>query len=136
MPNTSATSTDSRSQVHTEVRVPMETVMTRVIWFVFGVIEVLIAVRFGLMLLGAQAGAGFVRFVYGASGIFMAPFVAIFKTQAVTGGSVFEWSALLAIAIYALIAWGLVSLIHAVGPREHSETVERVVQDDGVTAAR
>jgi hypothetical protein len=135
MPNTSATSTDHRSQVHTEVRVPMEAVMTRVIWFVFGFIEVVIAIRFALELLGANAASGFVQFIYGLSGIFMAPFVAILGTQKVAGAT-FEWSALVAIAVYALVAWGLVALIHAVSPRERSETVERTVQDDGTTAAR
>jgi len=136
MANGSATSSDRRSQVHTEVRAPIETIVARVIWFVFGLIEVLIAIRFVLLLTGANAQAGFVRMIYGVSGIFMIPFVAIFKTQRVAAGSVFEWSALVAIVIYALIAWGLVALIQAVSPREQAETVERVVQDDDVTAAR
>jgi len=132
MPNTEVASTDRHSQVHTETRVPIETVMTRVVWFVFGVIAVLIAVRFALLLLGANAETGFVQMVYAVSGIFMAPFVAVFKTQPVSTGAVFEWSALAAIAIYALVAWGLVALIHAVSPRANSQTVERVVQDKDV----
>lgn len=136
MQNTNATSTDRRSQVHTEVRVPVEAVITRVVWFVFGVIEVLIAIRFVLMLMGANVEAGFVKMIYGVSGIFMAPFIAIFSTQRVATGAVFEWSALVAIAIYALVAWGIVSLIRAVGPREHAETVERVVSEEDSTAAR
>ncbi|MDP1858237.1 MAG: hypothetical protein Q8K82_06185, partial [Gemmatimonadaceae bacterium] len=70
--------------------------MTRVVWYVFGVIGVLIAIRFVLLLLGANAQAGFVRMIYGVSGIFMMPFVAIFKTQRVSPGAVFEWSALVA----------------------------------------
>jgi len=135
MPNTNATSTDRRSQVHTEVRAPIETVISRVIWFVFGVIEILIAVRFILTLFGANAEAGFVRLIYGVSDIFMAPFVAIFSTQEAAGAT-FEWSALVAIAVYALLAWGLVALIRAVSPREQSETVERIEKDDDVTAAR
>jgi hypothetical protein len=131
--DTNATSTDRRSQVHTEVRVPIETVMVRVVWFVFGFIEVLIAIRFVLLLLGANGKAAFVQLVYGASAIFMAPFAAIFKTQRIVSGAVFEWSALVAIVIYALVAWGIVALISAVGPRSSSETVERVVQGDDVT---
>jgi hypothetical protein len=103
--------------------------------FVFGVIEVLIAIRFVLMLLGANAEAGFAKLIYGVSGVFMAPFSALFNTQE-AGGAVFEWSALVAIAVYALVAWGLVALIRAVSPREHAETVERVVQEDDATAAR
>ncbi|HEY5540301.1 MAG TPA: hypothetical protein VIL41_02480 [Coriobacteriia bacterium] len=131
MLSANASSTDRRSQVHTEVRAPIEAVMSRVVWFVFGVIEVLIAVRFVLKLLGANSEAGFVRFMYGVSGVFMAPFNAIFSTQRVAASRL-EWSALVAIAVYALIAWGVVMLIRAVSPREHAETVERVVKNDDV----
>jgi len=130
-----ATSTDRRSQVHTEVRAPIEVVAGRVIWFVFGVIEVFIAFRFLFMLFGANAEAGFVKMIYGVSGIFMAPFIAIFSTQEAAGVT-FEWSALVAIAVYAVIGWGLVALIRAVSPRDHAETVERVEQEEDVTAAR
>jgi YGGT family len=135
MVNANAVSTDSHSQVHTEVRAPLETVVSRVIMFVFGVIEVLIAIRFVLMLLGANAEAGFAKMIYGVSGVFMAPFAALFDTQQ-AGGSVFEWSSLVAIAVYALVAWGLVALIRAVSPREQAQTVERVVKEDDTTAAR
>ena len=131
MLSANASSTDRRSQVHTEVRAPIEAVMSRVVWFVFGVVEVLIAVRFVLKLLGANSEAGFVRFMYGVSGVFMAPFNAIFSTQRVAASRL-EWSALVAIAVYALIAWGVVMLIRAVSPREHAETVERVVKNDDV----
>lgn len=135
MPETTVASADSRRQVHTEVRLPPEAVMTRVVWFVFAVIEVLIALRFALKLFGANVEAGFVQMVYGVSGIFMAPFEAIFSTQRVAA-TTFEWSALAAIAVYALVAWGTVALIRAVNPRQHAETVERVVKDDGSMASR
>ena len=102
----------NRSQLHTEVRSPIETVLSRVVWFVFGVIEILIAIRFVLTLLGANAEAGFVNFIYTVSDVFMAPFNAIFSTGRVSGATI-EWSALVAIAVYALIAWGLVALIGA-----------------------
>jgi len=132
MPNANTASTDRRSEVHTEVRAPIEAVATRVIWFVFAVIEVLIAVRFLLRLLGANAEAGFVQMIHGISGVFMAPFNAIFGTQSVAGAT-FEWSALVAIAVYALLAWGIVSLIAAVNPRDRSDTVETVQKDENAT---
>jgi len=134
MKNANTASSDRRSQVHTEVRAPIESVVARVVWFVFGVIEVLIAIRFVLKLLGANVAAGFVQFVYGVSGVFMAPFNTIFGAPRVSGAT-FEWSALVAIAIYALIAWGIVALIRAVNPRESSATVERVEKDDDVNAS-
>ena len=131
--NGNTSSTDRRSQVHTEVRAPVEVVASRLVMYVFGVIEVLIAIRFVLMLLGANATAGFVRMIYGVSGIFVAPFNSIFGTQRVSGAT-FEWSALVAIAVYALVAWGIVALIRAANPRDRSETVERVEKDDDIRA--
>lgn len=123
----------NRSQVHTEVRSPIESVLARVVWFVFGTIEVLLAIRFVLTMLGANAEAGFVKFVYAVSDVFMAPFNAILSTGRVSGAT-FEWSVLVAIAVYALIAWGLVALIGAVSPRTHAQTVERVETDEDVQA--
>lgn len=123
----------SRNQLHTEVRSPIETVLARLVWFVFGAIEILVAIRFLLMLLGANAEAGFVRFIYAVSGVFMAPFNAIFSTDRVSGAT-FEWSALVAIAVYALIAWGLVALIGVISPRQNAQTVERVETDEDVRA--
>lgn len=131
MANTNATSNDRRSQVHTEVRAPIEAVLSRVVMYIFGVIEVLIAIRFVLKLLGANSKAGFVQFAYGISDVFMKPFATIFGAERASG-STFELSALAAIAIYALIAWGIVVLIRVVSPREHSQTVERVQTDEDV----
>lgn len=131
VPNVNRGSTDHRSQVRTEVRAPIETVISRGVWFVFGFIEILIAIRFVLKMLGANSEAGFAQLVYGVSDVLIAPFSTLFGTQQVEG-AVFEWSALVAIAIYALIAWGIVALISAVVPREHAETVERIETDQNV----
>ena len=126
-----AGSTDHRTEVHTEVRAPMESVISGVVWFIFGFIEVLIAIRFVLKMFGANAEAGFARLVYGISDVLMAPFSSLFGTQSVSG-STFEWSALVAIAVYALIAWGIVALIGVVSPRERAETVQRSESDEDV----
>jgi signal transduction histidine kinase len=128
MSNQSVAATDRRSQVHTEVRRPIEVVLARLVMFVFGFIEVIIAIRFVFKLFGASAESQFVQFIYNLSAVFMAPFEAIFKTQRVAG-STFELSALVAIAMYALAAWGIVALIRALTPREQTRTVERVEKD-------
>lgn len=132
MSNAVAASSDHRRKVHTEVRAPIEAIITRIVWFVFAVIEILIAIRFVLKLVGANASAGFVQLIHGISDVFMLPFNAILGVQRVSGAT-FEWSALVAIAVYALIAWGIVSLIAVVSPRRHSETVERVESDEDVS---
>lgn len=135
MSDSNTTLTDRRSQVHTEVRTPIEVTMSRVVAYVFGVIEILIAIRFVLKLLGANAEAGFVQMIYAVSGFFMAPFNAVFGVQRMSG-STFELSALVAIAVYALLGFGAVKLIRTLSPREHSETVERVEKDDDVKTAQ
>ncbi len=92
-------------------------VAQRVVWFIVGVISVIIALRFALLLLGANQGAGFTDFVYTLSSVFVAPFVGIFG-QPTYGTSVFEISSLLAIAVYLLIGWGIAKLFTLGSPRE------------------
>lgn len=120
-----------RSVSHSEVRRPAEAIAASVVYFIFGVIAVILALRFALRLLGASTQAAFVQIVYSLAAPFMAPFEAVFPTQQVEG-SVFEWNALLAIVIYLLIAWGIVALIRAVTPRHSVGDVESVESVDEV----
>ena len=82
---------------------------TQITWYILGFIEVVLALRFILKLLAANPGASFTDFIYSLSGFFVAPFVAVFPIARVEG-SIFEWSTLLAMAIYWLIAWGIIKL--------------------------
>lgn len=83
------------------------------IWLLVGIIEILLAFRFILKLLGANPNSGFVEFVYSVSSPLTAPFNGIFSTPTTEGDvttSVFETSTIVAIIVYAIIAWGLVKL--------------------------
>jgi uncharacterized protein YggT (Ycf19 family) len=86
-------------------------------YLVLGIVEALLITRVILKLLAANPEAGFVRFVYNISALFVAPFQGIFPTPA-TQNSVLELSSLVAIAVYAFIAWGLVRLIAIFGQRQ------------------
>lgn len=92
-------------------------VAQRVVWFIAGAIAVIIALRFLLLLLGANQAAGFTDFIYGLSGVFVAPFVGIFGAP-VYGQSVFEISSILAIIVYLLLGWGIAKLLTIGRPRE------------------
>jgi hypothetical protein len=81
------------------------------IYLLFGILEGLLGIRFILSLLGANPDAGFARLIYGITRPFIAPFVGLFGTPTF-GGSVFEGNALVAILIYALIAWVLVKVVN------------------------
>jgi len=77
---------------------------SQLIWLVFGVLEVLIALRIGLMLVGANPGSPIVALIYGITGLFLIPFVGLIGSPTV-GGFVLEISSMFAMLIYALIAW-------------------------------
>lgn len=126
---------EQRRVVHSETRKPAEVIAARIVYWVFGLIEVIIALRFVLRLLGANPDAGFTQIILNLSALPMAPFLAVFPAAHVKG-SVFELSALLAILIYALIAWGIVALIRAASPRESAGTVEESTQVENSGTAR
>jgi len=73
------------------------------------IIEFLLAFRFLLKLFGANPNAGFSNFIYTLSFPFAAPFLNVFRITRVEGSS-FEWTTLLAMLVYWLIALGLVKL--------------------------
>ncbi|HEX8227354.1 MAG TPA: hypothetical protein VF572_05805 [Candidatus Saccharimonadales bacterium] len=85
-------------------------VVSRVVWFIAGVILTLLALRFILALLGANAASGFVDFIYGVTAPLVAPFFGVFGYTPVLGSSRFELYTLLAMAIYALVAYGISKL--------------------------
>ena len=82
----------------------------RLIYLLFGILEGLLAIRFVLPLLGANPAAGFAQLIHSITGPFLAPFVGLFGA-ARFGGSVFEVNPLVAILVYALIAWVLVTAV-------------------------
>jgi YGGT family len=86
---------------------------TAVVGFIVGIIDVLIAARFLGKLLGASSQSAFVNAIYQVSGVFVAPFTGIFGD---TGNktNTFETASLVAIVVYAVIAWGIVVLIRII----------------------
>ncbi len=82
---------------------------TQIVWYVLGLIEVLLAFRFVLKLLGANPAAGFASFIYGITYIFAAPFLSVFRMTQIAG-SLFEWTTLLAMLVYWIVAVGIIKL--------------------------
>lgn len=78
-------------------------------WYILGLIEILLAFRFVLKLLGANPEAGFSSFIYGITNIFAAPFLNVFSISQVAG-SIFEWTTILAMFVYWVIALGIIKL--------------------------
>jgi len=82
----------------------------QIVDYALGVVEVLLGLRFVLKLFTANPTSGFVSFVYSLTDPLMAPFRTVFH-QTVEQGAVFEWSVLVAMAVYALGAWAIIRLI-------------------------
>ena len=83
---------------------------TQIIWYIVGLLEVLLAFRFVLKLLGANSSAGFTSFIYSITQPFAAPFLNVFRITRVEG-SVLEWTTLLAMIVYWLIAMAIARLL-------------------------
>jgi hypothetical protein len=113
------TSTTSRTAVYREGGYNGRAIQA--VWWIVGFIDVLIAIRFVLKLFGANP-APFVRFMYDVTWPLVAPFHGIFNT-AQEGRSILEPESLVAIAIYSLIGWGIVSLIRILSRPRSSTTV-------------
>ena len=79
---------------------------SQLIWLGFGVLEVLLALRIGLMLVGANPGSPVVALIYGITSLFLIPFAGLIGSPTI-GGFVLELSSMFAMLIYALIAWGI-----------------------------
>jgi uncharacterized protein YggT (Ycf19 family) len=72
---------------------------------------VLLAFRFALVLMGANPANGFANFIYTVSHPFAAPFFGLFGYSLRYGVSRVELSTLVAIAVYALVAFGIARLV-------------------------
>lgn len=83
---------------------------TQIVWYILGIIEVLLAFRVTLKLLSANPGAWFTDVIYDASYVFVAPFQNVLQITQVAG-SVFEWTTVLAMVVYFVIALAVIKLL-------------------------
>ncbi len=100
---------EDQNQIRTNIRY-----WTRAIsYFLLGVLEIILLLRFIFRLLGANAYNSFIPFLYNVSYPFVAAFHGIFDARTV-GNGVLEFSTLIAMLIYALIVWGIVTFVNVV----------------------
>jgi uncharacterized protein YggT (Ycf19 family) len=103
--------------------------LTQLIYWVFGLIEALIAIRLILKALGANPAAGFAQFIYGVTTPLVAPFLGLFGNPAY-GASVLELSSIVALIVYALVAWLLTRLVWILVGERRSAIRTRSTQMD------
>jgi uncharacterized protein YggT (Ycf19 family) len=99
----------------------------------FGVVIALVAIRFVLLLLGANPDAGFTSFIYGITGPLVAPFEGMFGA-AQTGNSVLDPASLVAIVVYSLLAFLVTKVIwlllgdERLALRTHSSSIDSEIR--------
>ncbi len=97
----------------------------QVIWYVLGVIEILLASRILLKFVGANVNSGFTSFIYSASAPLALPFRGVLGVTT-SSETIIEWSTLIAMAVYAVVAFGLVKLFQLIKPTTEQEVDESV----------
>lgn len=79
---------------------------------VFGLVEILITLRFLLKLFGANPESTFVKILNGITGVFVYLFKGIFAERPFGSGyAVFEPASIVAIIVVAIIAWVVLRLL-------------------------
>jgi hypothetical protein len=99
--------------------------INQIIWYILGVIEILLGFRIVLKAVAANQGSGFTGFIYSITGPLALPFRGIIN-DSMNGNSIIEWSSLFAIIVYLIIAGGFVYLLDLVNPVSQEEVVASV----------
>ena len=80
--------------------------LRRVVILVFGIIQAFIVLRIVLLLLNAREGNDLVMFILNTSQVFVAPFIGIFQTDALTtSGSTLDIAAIAALVGWTILEW-------------------------------
>jgi hypothetical protein len=109
IPDSSAPDVDNEETRHEEaltVRYAIGKLNDFIQWFI-AVLEVTLAIRFVLKLIGADPNNLFAGFLYALTEIILFPFSSIVRSPSLHPNQAFEWSTLIAMAIYALLFWAI-----------------------------
>lgn len=87
-----------------------------IIYYLTGALGILLLLRIILSLFGANPENQFAQVIYNLSAPFVAPFANLFSTPRL-GASQLDVNALVALLVYALLAWLVARLVWIIGSR-------------------
>ena len=102
--------------------------VTRIIWGILALLEIMLGLRFLLKLMGANGASGFGTLVYGSTELFVAPFTGLLSFWT-SGAMILEVTTLVAMGIYALIFWGGVRVMGMIMERTGARTTTRSTRE-------
>jgi uncharacterized membrane protein len=102
--------------------------VNRIMWSILAFLEILLAFRFVLRMIGANPDSGFAMLIYGITGVFVAPFNGLIGTP-ISGGFALEVTTLIAMVVYGLIFWGIAYVIRMVVDRPRARSFTRTTRE-------
>ena len=84
--------------------------ITGILWLMFGALEGLLGLRLILKLLASNPSNPFAQLIYGLSDLFVWPFIGLTVTPS-AAGIVVEIHTIIAMVVYAILAWLVISLV-------------------------
>ncbi len=102
--------------------------LTQLIWLVFGLVEGLIALRVLLKLIGANPASPFAALIYSITDFFLWPFFGLTATPQFNN-LVLEIPSIIAMLVYALLAWVLVKVLWVLLYHQPSRSVTTYQRD-------
>ena len=99
---------------------PMASRAKSTVWLAVGVVDVVLALDFVFKLL-ASAAVGFVGFIASVAAALAAPFRGVLATSVATGRYA-NWPDVVAIVVYLIAAWIVVSLVGIMAGRRPTQT--------------
>jgi uncharacterized membrane protein len=100
----------------------------RIMWSMLAFLEILLTFRIILRMMAANPNSGFAVLIYGITGIFVGPFNGLIATPS-SGGSSLEVTTIIAMAIYAMIFWGVAYVIRLVVDRPNVRSFTRTTRE-------
>lgn len=93
---------------------PVDTTLNaaqQIAYILASILEVLLALRIILSLLGANRSNGFAQFIYSITYPFVAPFFGLFGSTFSYGVARLEVETIVAMIVYGLVAWVVIRLL-------------------------
>jgi uncharacterized protein YggT (Ycf19 family) len=87
----------------------------QLLWFALGLLESLLVLRMVLKFINANPASGFVSFIYRLTDPFALPFSGIVGTTNFQNSPI-EWSTLIAMVVYYVVAYVIIKLLSIVLP--------------------
>lgn len=100
--------------------------ISQLLWLMYGLVAILLTFRFVFRLVGADPSS-FVAFIYNITNPLVAPFAGAFAQTEAAG---FDAGAVLALIVYGVVVWAVVSLLHIL--LKDSGGIRRVVSRERI----